>query len=266
MLWRWLPVAQGLSLVGLLCACGGSAPERVELLVNAATSTRDALQALEGDYERAHGVELVFNFGASGDLAGQILAAGVADVFLSADEKEMDRVEAAGLVAAGTRRPLLSNQLVVIEPATGATLFSAPFTARQLAAPALERLSLGHVETVPAGRYAQAWLEAQGVWSELEARVLPAVDARAALAAVEAGGAQAGIVYRTDAARSNAVRVVYLVPRSEGPKISYPLAVVAGRPEAESEAARAFVEFLRSPAARAAFEQAGFTFLPPAGE
>lgn len=248
-----------------LAGCGdGSGEGRLELLVNAATSTRDALQALESDYERAHGVELVFNFGASGDLAGQIVAAGAAAVFLSADEKEMDKVEAAGLVAAGTRRPLLSNELVVIEPASAPSPFTSPFAAHQLAQPAIERLSLGNIETVPAGRYAKAWLEAQGVWSELEARVLPAVDARAALAAVEAGGAQAGIVYRTDAARSTGVRCVHVVPRAEGPRISYPLAVVAGRPEAESEAARTFVEFLRSDAARSAFEAAGFTFLPAA--
>jgi len=244
-----------------LAACGSDpSPARTELIVHAATSTRDALQALEAQYEREHAVDLLFNFGSSGDLANQIVAAGAADVFLSADEKEMDKVQAAQLVEEGTRRPLLSNQLVVIEPAEGVSSFVEPFTARQLAQPAIEWLSLGDVATVPAGRYARAWLEAQGVWSELEARVLPGVDVRAALAAVEAGGAEAGIVYRTDAAKSTKARVVHAVPREQGPQISYPLAVVSGRPALAE--ARAFVEFLRSPAARASFEQAGFVFLP----
>jgi molybdate transport system substrate-binding protein len=128
----------------------------VELVVYAATSTRAALQAFERPYESAHGVDLVFNFGSSGDLSKQIVVAAKADVFLSADEKEMDAVEAAGLVANGTRRRLLSNQLVVVEPADGPSVFSEPFEPSQLASPAVELLSLGNVETVPAGRYAKA--------------------------------------------------------------------------------------------------------------
>src|SRR5262245_42926763 len=127
----------GLFLFALSCGqekeaapSGAPAPDRgpkVELTVYAATSTRDALQALEETYEHGHSVDLVFNFGSSGDLSNQIIAAVKADVFLSADEKEMDKVEAAKLVASGTRRPLLSNQLVVIEPADGPSVFTQPF-------------------------------------------------------------------------------------------------------------------------------------------
>jgi len=245
-------------------ACGEArpSPAPVELAVYAATSTRDALLGLELAYEREHGVELVFNFGSSGDLSRQIVAAAQADVFLSADEKEMDRVEEAKLVAAGTRRALLSNQLVVIEPADAPSLFTAPFEPAQLADPRVALLSLADVETVPAGRYARAWLEKTGVWSGVSARVLPGVDVRAALGAVESGGAQAGIVYRTDAARSARARVVFAVPMDEGPKISYPVAVLAGRPH--DEQARAFAAFLASPGARKVFEQFGFVVLQSA--
>jgi molybdate transport system substrate-binding protein len=254
-----------LLVLGLgLPACGGSptgAAAPVEIAVYAATSTRDALQALEAGYEREHGVELTFNFGSSGDLSKQIVAAAKADVFLSADEKELDKVEAAGLVAAGSRRALLSNQLVVIESADGPSFFSAPFDPAQLAKPELKLLSLANVETVPAGRYAKAWLESRGLWEQVSARVLPGVDVRAALAAVESGGARAGIVYRTDAARSQAVRIVHAVPLEEGPRISYPVAALAGRPH-EAQA-REFAAFLASPAAGAVFESFGFLVLGP---
>lgn len=234
----------------------------VELAVYAATSTRDALQALEARYEREHPVDLVFNFGSSGDLAKQIVAAAKADVFLSADDKEMDKVEEAELLAAGTRKALLSNQLAVIEPADEPSGFTTPFTPAQLADPRIQRLSLGNVETVPAGRYAKAWLEKTGAWKGVSARVLPGVDVRAALAAVESAGAQAGIVYATDAAGSKKVRVVFRVPTSEGPGISYPLAAIRGRP-AEKEA-RAFIEFLASTEAGTVFTEFGFVFLPTA--
>ena len=241
-----------LFLLALAGSCSKGPEPKVELAVYAATSTRDALQALEAPYERDHPVDLVFNFGSSGDLSRQIVAAGKADVFLSADDQEMDEV----LVAAGARRPLLSNQLVVIEPADAASVFSSPFEPSQLADPRVNLFSLGNVETVPAGRYAKAWLEKTGVWKDVADRILPGIDVRAALAAVESAGAQAGIVYRTDVARSKKARIVFAVPLEQGPRISYPIAAIAGRP-AEAEA-RAFVEFLASAAARPVFEEFGF--------
>lgn len=237
----------------------GAAPTsstKIELMVYAAASTRDALQAFEQDYERAHAVDLVWNFGSSGDLAQQIVAAHQADVFLSAGAKELDLVAAAQLVASGTRRDLLANQLVVIEPADAPSAFTAPFAPAQLAGAHVRQLSLANVETVPAGRYAKAWLQQTGVWPNVQARVLPGVDVRAALAAVASGGAQAGVVYRTDATSSQNVRVVHAVPVDDGPRITYPICVLEGRPHAAE--ARAFVEFLGSAPARGVFERFGF--------
>jgi molybdate transport system substrate-binding protein len=269
---------RSLSVSGALLACAlgcsqeaapaapnaveAASPGKVELVVYAATSTRDALQSIEAAYASDHKLDLVFNFGSSGDLSKQIVAAAKADVFLSADEGEMDKVEQAKLIATGSRRPLLSNQLVVVEPADAPSIFTAPFQPAQLAGAGVRRLSLGNVETVPAGRYAKAWLEKMGAWKDVADRVLPGVDVRAALAAVESAGAQAGIVYRTDAVTSKKARVVFAVPLDQGPKISYPIAALAGRP-AEKEA-RAFVDFLASSRGRAAFEKFGFVFLPSA--
>jgi molybdate transport system substrate-binding protein len=159
---------------------------------------------------------------------------------------------------------LLSNQIVVIEPADGPSIFTTPFDPGQLTEADVELLSLANVETVPAGRYAKAWLAKRGAWDAVAERVLPGVDVRAALAAVESGGAQAGIVYRTDVARSTKARVVHAVPMEEGPKISYPIAVISGRPNEEE--ARAFVDFLGSPSAGKVFEELGFVFLAPSEE
>jgi molybdate transport system substrate-binding protein len=243
-----------------LGACARGGPGRPELVVYAAASLRDALEELGPLAEEHLGVELVLGFGSSGDLARQIVATPAADVFFSADAREMERVATAGLVDAASQRTLLSNQLVVIEPADGRpSLFSEPFRPAELAQPALELLALAHPDAVPAGRYAREWLVARGVWDALEGRVLPAVDVRAALAAVESGAARAGIVYRTDAAASGRVRTVFAVPESEGPRIAYPVAAIAGRPAPER--ARACVAFLATPAARAVFERHGFVTL-----
>jgi len=181
----------------------------------------------------------------------------------------MDKVAAEKLIDESTRTSLLSNQLVVIEPAdpkapkdAQKSIFTSPFTADQLASPLVKRLSLANTDSVPAGRYAKAWLEKSGVWSTVEERVLPGTDVRAALAAVESGGAQAGIVYRTDAAISRKVRIAYSVPIAEGPKISYPLAVIKDRPR--SADAKRFAEYLASEPASKVFEHYGFV-MPSSG-
>lgn len=250
------PASLSLLIVSFSCSRGSNRPE---LAVYAATSTRDALHALEAAYEIDHGVDLVFNFGSSGDLSKQIVAAAKADVFLSADEGEMDKVEEAKLVISDTRRPLLSNQLAVIEPADAPSIFGKPFEPVQLTGSRVKLLSLADVRTVPAGRYARAWLERTGVWEKVSDRILLGVDVRAALAAVESGGAQAGIVYRTDATRSKKARIVFVVPIDQGPRISYPVAAVSGG--SSEQEARAFVDFLASPSARSVFEGFGFAIL-----
>ena len=245
-----------LPVLALLAACAPAlAPP--ELTIYAAASLRDALTELTPALERASGAGVRFNFGSSGDLARQIVAADQADVFFSADEGELDRVAAAGLVEPGTRRTLLSNQLVVIEPVDGApSAFREPFEPVQLLGPDVGLLSLGDPDTVPAGKYARAWLEQRGLWARVQPHVLPGVDVRAALAAVESGAVRAGIVYRTDAARSSRVRVVFAVPLAEGPPIAYPLAVLAQRPNARE--AVLLAEALSSEAALAVFTRHGF--------
>jgi molybdate transport system substrate-binding protein len=120
-------------------------------------------------------------------------------------------------------------------------------------------VALGDPQAVPAGIYARQWLEKRGLWERVRDRVVPTLDVRAALAAVESGNADAGIVYRTDAAISRRVRVVLEVPVEEAPRIVYPVALLAA---SHGAAARAFYEHLRSPAARAVFERLGFEFLP----
>ena len=192
-----------------------------------------------------------------------MLAAGLADLFLSASARDMDRVAEAGLLAPGSRVDLLSNQLAVIEPREPRTPLARPFSPASLLAADVRRVSLAEVETVPAGRYAKAWLDALGIYDALRERVIPAVDVRAALAAVESGACDAGIVYRSDAVASSAVTVVFTVPIEEGPRIVYPVAALADRPALERS--RAILVALTAPKAREAFDRAGFLVLPPPG-
>jgi molybdate transport system substrate-binding protein len=224
-----------------------------EVMVYAAASLRDVLQQLAPRCEADLGIHLVFNLGASSDLARQIIAANKADVFFSADEDWMDRVADAGLVDGPSRRSLLSNRLAVIAPAESALVVRSPADLL-----GLHSLSLANPDAVPAGKYAKAWLEKSGVWSTIKDRVLPSLDVRAALSAVESGVADAGIVYRTDAAISRRIRVLYAVPEPDGPRISYPIAALRDRPR--PDVARKVVGWLAGSESRPAFEKFGFVF------
>ena len=234
----------------LLAAPAGAA----DLHVFAAASLTDALKEIAPEYEKATGDKLVLNLGASSTLARQIQEGAPADLFLSADEAKMDGLEKRKLLLPGTRRSVLSNTLVVVVPVDSSLKISGPADLVSVRA-----LALAEPQTVPAGIYAKEYLKTKGLWSKVIDRVIPTENVRAALAAVESGNADAGIVYKTDAGISKRVKVAYEVPQAESPKISYPFAVLA---ESErKEAARKLLDYLHSPPALAVFRKYGFLIL-----
>lgn len=225
--------------------------------VFAAASLTDCLKEVGAIYEKREGDRVVFNFAASSFLERQMEEGAPADVFCSADEAKMDRLEQLGLLAEGTRRSLLSNTLVIVIPMDSLLEIQSP---EDLAGPEIKRLALAEPRTVPAGIYSRKYLEQTGLWAKVKPKVIPTANVRAALAAVESGNVDAGMVYRTDAAISDKVRVAYEIPRADGPAISYPMAAL--KDARSPEAARRFLEFLESEEAVRIFEKFGFTVLP----
>jgi molybdate transport system substrate-binding protein len=238
-------------VAAVLASAGPVAAE--DVTVYAASSLTDALQDVARGFEAQTGHKVVFNVGASNDLARQIKAGAPADVFFSADKAQMDGLEASGLVRASDRADVLSNVLVIVVPVSAAARMSGP--ADLLTA---KRLALADPQAVPAGVYARSWLESIGLWDKLKDRVVPTLNVRAALSAVESENVDAGIVYRTDAAISKRTKVAFEVPREQGPPIVYPLAPLAA---SRSRATADLVRYLTSPAARAVYERHGFVVL-----
>jgi molybdate transport system substrate-binding protein len=225
-----------------------------EVLVFAAASLTDVLQELGTAYERSAHDHVTFNFGASSDLARQITAGAPADVFFSADVARMEELEKAGLMERTERRNVLSNTLVIVTPADAKTVLSQPADLK-----GVDRIALANPESVPAGVYAKSYLESLGLWDALEAKVVPTLDVRAALAAVEGGHADAGIVYATDAATSKKVRVAVRIPPEQGPPIIYTLAPLKRSTKA---ATRALARYLASQEAASTYTRYGFIVLP----
>ncbi|RYF93215.1 MAG: molybdate ABC transporter substrate-binding protein [Caulobacteraceae bacterium] len=218
----------------------------------AAASLQTALTRIAAGY-RGPGGPMQVSFGASSAMARQIAQGAPADLFISADSEWMDWLAARRLVAAGTRRNLLSNRLVLIAPRgsrPGLRIGPGMPLARALGG---GRLAIADPVAVPAGRYGKAALTNLGVWDSVAGRLAPAENVRAALAYVARGEAPLGIVYATDARAEPRVRVVGTFPQATHPRIVYPAALVRATP-----GGRAVLNYLSGSKAMTVFAAEGF--------
>lgn len=195
----------------------------------------------------------VSSFASSSTLAKQIQNGEPADIYLSANQKWMDFLEKKSLLVQDTRFDLLSNRIVLIAPAdnTPNPVTIGPDT--DLADMLGDgRLAMGDPEHVPAGIYGKAALETIGLYDAVKGKIAPSKDVRAPL----------GIVYATDAAVTDKVRVIGTFPANSHPPIVYPVAVLEGHASPQAET---FMVLLKTPEARAVFKKYGFSASSSAG-
>lgn len=229
------------------------------LLVFAAASLRDALEAVTERYTAEENVPVAVSYASSSTLARQIAHRAPADLYLSANQQWMDYLEERGAIVRESRVDLLGNALVLIAPRNSpvtAELDTGTDIATLLAD---SYLAMGDPAHVPAGIYGEAALRSLGAWETVRQRVARADNVRAALALVARGEAPLGIVYRSDARAEEDVRVVNTFPQTAHPPIIYPAAVTAASDR--TSAARSLLDFLRSPRATETFEEFGFDVL-----
>jgi molybdate transport system substrate-binding protein len=228
------------------------ASDPAPLTVSAAVSLTEALEGVAQAYANAGGGPVRFNLAASNVLARQIAAGAPVDLFISADQAQMDLVERSGAIDPGTRVELLSNRLAVV---TRAPLKITDV--QGLAKAGLRAIAIGDPEAVPAGAYARQYLETVGQWAALRPRLVPVGSVRAALAAVENGGADAAFVYESDVTASRRAVLAFVVSGPGSPRIVYPAAIVRRGPNRAG--AERFLAFLASSTASAIFERFRFT-------
>ncbi len=253
-MWRGAPIALLFALAFPACEVGNGdrGPERGVLFFAAASATEAVFRAAEA-FEAQSGLAVATSFASSATLARQIEAGAQAGVFLSAHGDWVDVLEGAGLVT--ERTELLGNGLVLIVPRDSELTFGWP---GDLDMNDVEYLALGDPETVPAGIYAKEALVKLGLWERVRARVVRGADVRQALLFVELGEADAGIVYATDAAMTDAVRIEARLDSALAVPIRYSLVLLS-----EDAAARSLYDFLRSPECAEIFLDFGFEPLHP---
>ena len=234
-----------------------------EITVFAAASLKNALEEVAHGFERETGHTVRISLAGSSALARQIELGAPADLFISANEAWMDRLQERGRIAATTRSDLLANRLVLI--AHGADAAPVALTPGADLAGRLGngRLAMALVDAVPAGIYGKAALTRLGLWEGLAPHVAQADNVRAALALVALGEAPLGIVYATDAQAEPRVSIVAAFPEDSHPPIRYPVAIVTGHERPET---LAFLDHLHGPTAAAIFAAQGFTVLEKVAE
>ncbi len=236
------------------------AAESKELVVAAAASLREVFQGLTSIYETRHaGVKVRLNLAGSQELRVQIENGAKVDVFAAADHRHMAALERQGLVE--TPVVFAENEPVVIVPGDNPARLAA-FTDL----PKAEHVVLGG-PAVPIGAYSEAILAAaaklygpafrERVMGHVRSREL---NVRQVLTKVALGEADAGIVYRTDAATAKERVKAIAIPGAVNVVASYPIAIATRAPN--RELAAAWVALVRGEEGQSVLRAAGFKVAP----
>ncbi|MEN9878891.1 MAG: hypothetical protein RLZZ158_1930 [Cyanobacteriota bacterium] len=250
-------LAAGLAGVGLVLAsdfalASSKAAPATPLMVGAAVSLIEPLQALAPSFAKAQKLPTpIFNFASSGVLQKQIQKGAPIDVFVSAAQKQMDALDKAGLLLPGSRRDILSNDLVLVVPLDeNLRILSIP----GLTADSVRRIAIGD-SSVPAGDYARQVLLFYGISDALQGKLVPLGSVRAVANAVAAGDVNAGFIYRSDVQNVANLRIVLAAPPKSHQPIHYSAAVI--KSSVQPQQAKAYLSSLTTPQASQLFKRYG---------
>ena len=238
-----------LSLACLFIGCSGD-----ELIIFGAMSLADALTEVSQRFGAVQNIKVYCNFAGSSTLQRQIEKGAPADVFISASPKQINVLQQKGLLYEDSRRAILTNRLVLVAPADRSLTMT---DVGLLTQDPIRRIAIGEPNSVPAGIYGKEALTHLGVWTAVQSKLVPGADVRSTLAYVESGEIDVGIVYQTDAAISEKVRIIYQFPDSIHSPIVYPAAVL--RNTGHEAIAQAFLEYLQTAEVAAIFGKYGFS-------
>lgn len=230
-----------------------SLPPATELTISAAASLREPLEAIQLLYGQANPqVTLIYNFGSSGSLQQQIEQGAPVDIFFSAATQQIDALEKKDLLLADTRQDLLTNEMVLIVAKDNSTITQF----QDLTNDIVQKIALGDPESVPAGKYAEEVLTSLNITDAVKAKSVYGKDVKQVLNYVATGNTDAGIVYKTDAQNSEAVKTVETAPKNTHSPIVYPIAVIKN--SKHPKAAKFFLDFLKGETAQKIFYEYGF--------
>jgi len=229
-----------------------------EITVSAAISLKDAFVEIGKIFKERHpGVKLVFNFGASGDLARQIEAGAPVDLFASAAQKDMDDIDRKGFLVSDSMANFAGNKVVLVK----SVLSRIPLNKFQdLRKNEIKRVVIGNPKTVPAGKYAEEVLTYFRLWDAIKEKLIFAEHVRQGLDYVERNEVDAAILYSTDVfTGEKQVKLIAVAPDGSHQPIIYPIALVKGTKN--ENLAKSFRSLVLSEEGKKVLQKFGFEIL-----
>jgi molybdate transport system substrate-binding protein len=259
---RWFIIGWLITALLLVAGCGITSARGGNLTVFAAASLTEAFTQMGQDFEEAHpGVTVTLNFAGSQQLARQLEQGAPADVFASANERQMTVAIDAGRVAGDAPQTFAHNRLVVVVPADNPGNVA---TLQDLAQPGLKVILAA--EDVPVGAYSRAFLDKTQDSDSLPTGYKEAVLAnvvsyeqtvKAVLTKVVLGEADAGIVYTSDVTPDVIDQVQQIdIPAELNTIATYPIAPVSD--STQPALADAFIAYVLSQEGQATLASYGF--------
>src|SRR5258708_4187715 len=223
-----------------------------DIVVFGSIALKEALNEANDLFFREHGTRAVTTIGASTALAKQIEGGVSGDLFFAGDVASMDYLAERNLIKPGTRKDLLRNRLVLIAPANSKLALTIGPNFPLAEALGSGQLAIADPVSTPAGKYTQASLEYLGVWTSVRSKIAIPGGSRAVLTKVAGGEFPLGIIWQTDAADEQGIRIVATLPEASHPPIVYPLAVLAN---STHETVSSYLQYLLSPKAAPFFQK-----------
>jgi molybdate transport system substrate-binding protein len=229
--------------------------ESRDIVVFGSIALKEGLNDANDLFLREYGTRAVTTIGASTALAKQIEGGASGDLFFAGDVASMDYLAERNLIKPGTRKDLLRNRLVLIAPANSTLALTIGTNFPLAEALGSGQLAIADPVSTPAGKYTQASLEYLGVWTSVRSKIAIPGGSRAVLTKVARGEFPLGVIWQTDSADEQGIRIVAALPESSHPPIVYPVAVLANSTNATVSS---YLQYLLSPKATSFFQKRGF--------
>jgi molybdenum ABC transporter molybdate-binding protein len=230
----------------------GSGHDRAVIHLFAAISLQEVIAQLLAEYALVAPVVSVRTvFGASNELAEQILSGNTADVFLSANREQIDRLAEAGAIRSPSRRILAKNGLAVVASKRFA---GKARTIADLGRATDDRLVVADA-ACPLGKCTAEYLQSTGMYDKLHPRLTEVDNSRAVVEALRGGRADVGLIFSSDLTNAPGLKTLIQIPIARA-YVTYEGAIVSSSPR-ETQAA-GLLDFLRSKKARTSFRRFGF--------
>ncbi len=244
-------------LAVLLIAMGSADLHARQLTVAAASDLEFAMQDLAAQFEKQTGTRISVTYGSSGNFFSQIQNGAPFDLFFSADIGYAQKLEVSGLAEPGTLYPYAVGRMVIWTPAN-VPVDLAKQGWSSLLDPAIQKISIANPQHAPYGRAAVVALRRAGLYEKIRAKLVYGENITQAAQFVQSGNAQAGIIALSLAISPplKGAGKYWLVPEASHPPLEQ--AAVLLKSAGQKQAARLFLEFVRSPAGRAVLEKYGF--------